>query len=136
MKKADISYNKKQNIMRIILKLNNLEYLTNVLTLLDSDTMTSVTQFVKKPVQLTMRKDKDILNTIMRCNADSDVVSLLFLDGEMSDYETDCEVGYLARNLIRFFIAVEYTENEIYILINTTSYDKIFEKIKLLAATG
>ena len=132
MKKIKFSLNHKTKNIHVVLKYKDLIFLNKFFPLLDINSTMMVIENYNGDIVVTEYTENDFLNTIGNYKLDSKVISLLFLDGCIVDFKNGDEIKYLTGDLIRFFIMVDYIENEIHILINTKKYENILKKIKSL----
>lgn len=132
MKKVKFSHNHKTDIIHLILKYKDLQFLTKIFPLLDINSTTMVVEDWNRDITVTEHTDSDLLNTMQKYKLDPKVISVLFLDGYIIDFKSENEINYLTKNLIRFFITVDYIENEIHVLLNAKKYEKKLKNIQSL----
>lgn len=132
MKKFNLSLNKKTGIIHIVINYKQLNWLQDIYLLLNVSTLTVVNETEKGYETLTEITKDNFFQKIEEFEKDTRIFSTLFLDGCVEEIKENCETSYLLNEYIRFFIAVEYVEDKVHLLINERKYDNLFEKLKQL----
>ena len=107
----------------------------DIFPLLAVSSLTVITEkYGNHPYQFVSKITEDqVFDTILTLEKDRQTPSVLLLDGAVSDGIDDKELlDLLLRGAVRFFVAVDYGENSVTLLINEKSYDGLPEKLKHL----
>ena len=130
MEKIKISHNEKKQIMHIIVKLKQQDFFEEILHLLGVDKLTVIYENAGKVKENFLCEKKDVFRIMQEEKMNKAVTSILFLDGKIDAFEPDCEIRYLMNYVIRFFVSVDYAEEDINVLIKSDNYDDILNKAK------